>query len=62
MKNSNEKELSKLLGESNAKEVIKLTSNYDKYVLKFKTAMNKLLEPSGYEVKVGVAFVKKNPK
>ena len=59
MKKSEKKELSKALGDASAEEVIKLTSNYDKYILKFKSAMNKLLEPAGYEVKVGIAFVKK---
>lgn len=54
------KVLTKALGdESSAKEVLKLTANYDKYVVKFKEAINKLLAPIGYEVKVGVAFVKK---
>lgn len=59
MKKSNESELTKVLGKASATEVIKLTSNYDKYILKFKIAMNKLLEPVGYEVKLGIAFVKK---
>lgn len=52
-------QLSKALGEDNAKEVLKLTSNYDKYILKFKTAMNEILAPQGYEVKTGFAVVKK---
>lgn len=57
---NNLKVLSKALGnETNAKEIIKLTSNYDKYVFKFKSAINQLLSPIGYEVKIGIAFVKK---
>lgn len=59
MKDSNHEQLSYILGDSTAKEVLKLTSNYDKYILKFKNNINKLLESSGYEVKVGITFVKK---
>ena len=57
--NDNKEVLVKALGEEKAEEVLKLTINYDKYILKFKKAMNKALESSGYEVKAGLAFTKK---
>lgn len=56
-----EEQLAKVLGKTSAKELLKLTANYDKYILKFKNSINKLLEPAGYEVKLGIAFVKKEP-
>jgi hypothetical protein len=55
----NLKVLASAMGTESAEKVIKLTNNYDKYVDKFKKELNTLLAPIGYEVKVGVAFVKK---
>lgn len=55
----NLKTLSSFLGEEQAKEVIKLTSEYDSYIKKFKNDLNKLLKPVGYEVKAGIMFTKK---
>ena len=52
-------QLSKNMGEERAKKVLKLASNYDKYIEKFKKEMNALLDPSGFEVKTGIAFVEK---
>ncbi len=61
MKSNNKKVLEQHLGDKEkAKEVLRLTSNYDKYIAKFKIEMNKLLEPVNYEVKAGLVFVPKN--
>lgn len=57
---SNLELLEQVLGETDAKELFKLTSNYDKYIMRFKKSVNKLLESHGYEIKLGVAFVKKD--
>ena len=46
-------ELEKIVGEVKAKKLIKLTSNYDKYLHKFKKEMNDILNSVGYEVKTG---------
>ena len=41
MKSTNKQVLEKALGDKEkAKEVLKLTSNYDKYIAKFKDRMN----------------------
>lgn len=56
---NNLKRLTPMLGEKKAKEILKLTDNYDKYVSKFKKNLNALLAPHGYEVKVGIAFTEK---
>jgi hypothetical protein len=55
----NMKALSSVMGEEQAKKVLKLTNKYDKYVVKFRKEINALLDPVGFEVKTGVAFVKK---
>lgn len=47
------------MGEEKAKKVLKLASNYDKYIMKFRKDMNALLDPAGFEVKTGIAFVQK---
>jgi len=47
------KELTKIFGEENTKEIIRLTTNFDKYLLKFKIQMNEILKSAGYEVKTG---------
>jgi hypothetical protein len=51
--------LSAVMGEEKAKKVLKLASNYDKYVDKFRKEMNALLDPSGFEVKTGIVFTQK---
>lgn len=51
--------LKKHLGEESTEEIVKITKAYDKYVIKFKDRLNKLLAPINYEVKVGIAFYKK---
>lgn len=56
---NNLKRLAPIVGDKEAKEILKLTDNYDKYVSKFKKSLNALLEPHGYEVKVGIAFTEK---
>lgn len=55
----NFKALIPIMGEEKANELKKLTSNYDKYIEKFKKNVNSILDSSGFEVKTGVAFVKK---
>lgn len=54
--------LTEFLGEKQAKKAMKLTSSYDKFVDKFKEDLNAILDPVGYEVKVGIAFFKKEAK
>lgn len=51
--------LSQYLGEEKATEALKLIKAYDNYALKFKNKLNKLLEPVNHEVKVALAFTKK---
>jgi len=53
------KVLEKALGKEKASELVKITKNYDKYVLKIKTSLNALVNPLGYEVVLGLAFVPK---
>ena len=55
----NMKALSSAMGEEQAKKVLRLTENYDKYIGRFKREINALLDPVGFEVKTGVTFVKK---
>lgn len=50
------KELEQALGKDTAKEVIRLQKNCDKYLLKFKADMNKLLKQHGKEVLCGVVY------
>lgn len=52
--------LTPVLGEEKAKELLKLTSNYDKYIAKFKDNVNSILDPIGYEVKMGFGVFKKD--
>ena len=56
------KALAPVLGEDKAKELLKLTSNYDKYIAKFKKNINSLLDPIGFEAKTGFAVFKKDNK
>jgi len=51
--NQKEKELSEILGEKAAHELVRLSKNFDNYVLKFKKQMDDILNPHGYEVKTG---------
>jgi len=60
--NTNETLLAATMGEQSAKELVKLTSNYDKYLAKFKSKVNELLAPIDHEIVVGIAFVKKAQK
>lgn len=50
-------QLKSFLGEKEGVKAIKLLENFDKYVLKFKIDLNKLLEPHDLEVQVGMAVV-----
>lgn len=56
---SNIKLLEKALGKEKASQLVKEIKKYDKYVLKVKTSLNALVEPLGYEVVLGLAFVPK---
>lgn len=53
------KVLEDALGKDKASEVVGITMKYDKYVLRFKNHINRLLEPIGFEVVIGLAFVPK---
>lgn len=55
----NLKTLETIMDKDHAKKVIKLATNYDKYISKFRKEMNDLLDSSGFEVKTGIVFVKK---
>lgn len=52
----NKKQLEVVLGEKEAAEVVKLLENYNKYTKKFKTKINAMLKPRGYQVKTGIQF------
>jgi oligoribonuclease NrnB/cAMP/cGMP phosphodiesterase (DHH superfamily) len=55
----NLEQLSRVMSEDEAREILKLTDNFDKYIRKFKDRLDVLLEPVGYEVKLGILFDKK---
>lgn len=59
MDNNNYQILINALGQEKAEKVVKLTNKYDKFVSKFKSEVNDLLGPMGYEVLTGVTFVSK---
>lgn len=58
----NFKALAPVLGDEKTKELLKLTNKYDKYIGKFKTDVNAILGPLGFEILTGVAFRKKEKK
>jgi hypothetical protein len=59
----NLKALETVMEKEKAEKVLKLAANYDKYINKFRKDMNALLNPSGFEVKTGIAFVERaSPK
>ena len=51
--NQTTKELSEILGKEQAAKLVKLTDDFNEYLLKFKTEMNEILKSHGYEVKTG---------
>lgn len=55
----NLKALSSVMGQEKAEQVLNLANKYDKYIAKFKKEIDALLDPHGFEVKTGIAFVKK---
>lgn len=59
---SQEQALRVFLGEEDAKKVLKLQTNCDKYLKKFKKEMNELLKPHNHEVLCGVAYRKVEEK
>ena len=60
---SNEEKNTELLidrvGEETALRLVKLQTNLDKYLFRFKKEVNELLMPYGYEVLCGVAYKEK---
>lgn len=53
---NNLEQLSQIMGEETAHEILKTLENYDKYVAKMKKKLNVLLEPYNHEVKCGILF------
>ena len=50
--------IKKEFGTETAEELFKLVKNYDQYIMRLKSKLNKLLESHSIEAKFGVAFIK----
>lgn len=53
---SNLEQLSTIMTEDEAKQVLKITDKFDKYVKKMEKELNLILKVSKYEVQAGIAF------
>lgn len=60
-KEEHKEQLKILLGDDDGEKAIRLLENFDKYILRFKTDLNKILEPHKLEVQVGMVVADKKP-